>query len=172
MPTKPGTVSEYLASLPDDTRADIAKVRSVIRKNLPKGYKEMYDFGMITYAIPLSAYPETYNKKPLCYAALAGRKGKGTVYLMNVYGEPGAESWFQQRYRASGKKLDMGKSCVHFKTADDLPLDLIGETIARTSVEDYIRTYEASRSKTKAARGKTAKAGAVKKAGKKAGKKK
>ena len=142
MPSKAETVSDYLSELAPDERADILKVRRVIRKNLPKGYKEAVQWGMICYSIPLSRYSDTYNGQALCYAALATQKHHHAVYLMNVYGDPRTEKWFKARYKASGKRMDMGKSCVRFKHADDLPLDLIGEAIARTGVDAYILSYE------------------------------
>lgn len=163
MQRKAGTVSEYLSSLSPDERADIQNVRTVIRKNLPKGYREAVQWGMICYTIPLERYSETYNGQALCYAALAVHKHFNTLYLMNVYGHPQTEKWFKARYKASGKKLDMGKSCVHFRRADDLPLDLIGEVIARTSVDDYIHFYEKSRPAKKAGARKTARKSGKKK---------
>jgi uncharacterized protein YdhG (YjbR/CyaY superfamily) len=149
MISKAATVAEYLSELTPEERADIQKVRSVIKKNLPKGYKESVQWGMICYSIPLSRYADTYNGQALCYAALAAQKNHNAVYLMNVYGHPGTEKWFKARYKASGKRLDMGKSCVRFRRADDLPLDVIGEAIARTSVEDYIGYHEKARGRTK-----------------------
>ncbi len=141
------TVEEYLAELAPDRREAINAVRKVILDNLPTGYEEMMQFGMIGYVIPLERYPVTYNKQALQYAALASQKHYMSVYLMNVYGDPDSEQWFVEQYRASGKKLNMGKSCVRFKKLDDLPLDLIGRAIARTPVEAYIEVYEAARGK-------------------------
>lgn len=139
------TVEEYLAELPDDRRATVRAVRDVVLANLPDGYVESMNWGMISFEIPLDRYPSTYNGKPLGYAALASQKNYVSLYLMSVYGDPATEEWFHKQYRASGKRLDMGKSCVRFRTLDDLPLDLVGEVIARTSVEDYISRYEAAR---------------------------
>jgi hypothetical protein len=140
--SKAQTVAEYLKELPADRREAIAAVRKVILDNLPKGYRETMLWGMIAYGIPLERYPNTYNKQPLCLAGLANQKNFMTLYLMTVYGNKETEKWFKQRYKESGKKLDMGKSCVHFRKLDDLPLDLIGEVIGRVSVDDYIRHYE------------------------------
>jgi uncharacterized protein YdhG (YjbR/CyaY superfamily) len=158
MQRKAGSVSEYLAQLSPDERADIQKVRSVVRKHLPKGFEESVQWGMICYTIPLSRYSDTYNGQALCYAALAAQKNYHSLYLMHIYGQKD-EKWFRERYKASGKKLDMGKSCVRFKHADDLPLALIGEAIARTSVDAYIEHYEHSRPATKKAVAKAAKKG-------------
>ena len=166
MMSKASTVSEYLASLPPGDRADIAKVRGVIRRNLPKGYTEALQWGMICYAVPLSRYPDTYNGQPLCYAALAAQKNYHSLYLMNIYGTPAEEKEFRRRYEASGRRLDMGKSCVRFHAADDLPLDLIGAVIAKTSVDDFIARYEKSRLQTRAG-AKAAKKTTKKKAAKK-----
>jgi hypothetical protein len=143
------TVDAYLESLQPERREAIGTVREVILANLPEGYAEAMNWGMIAYGIPLSRYPNTYNKQPLALAALASQKNFMTLYLMAVYGDSERAAWFHQRYRASGKKLDMGKSCVHFRKLDDLPLDLVGEVIASWSVEDYIRHYEQTRAARK-----------------------
>ncbi len=142
------TVEEYLAELPPDRRETIAAIRKVVLDNLPPGYEETMYFGMIGYVIPLERYPETYNKQPLGYVALASQKHYMSLYLMNVYGDSDTERWFKREYEASGKKLNMGKSCVRFKSLDDLPVNLIAKAVARTTTESYIETYEASRRRT------------------------
>ena len=135
------TVKEYLQELPDDRRKAIAKVRAVIRKNLPKGFVEEMAFGMIGYVVPLTKFSDTYNGKPLMYAALASQKNYMAVYLSAVYSDPAHLDWFVTSYEATGKKLDMGKSCVRFKTIEHLPLDVIGEAIARTSLDQFVENY-------------------------------
>ena len=120
-------------------------VRRLILENLPMGYQEVMQNGVISYVIPLPRYPKTYNKQPLAYVSLAAQKNYLSIYLMGVYGDPEMESWFVRRYRDSRKRLDMGKSCVRFQTLDGLPLDLVGEAIARTLVEDFIQLYESTR---------------------------
>ena len=139
------TVDAYLAELPPDRREAIAAVRSVVLDNLPAGYEEVMEFGMISYVVPFSTLPKTYNRKPLQYAALASQKNYMSLYLNNVYGNQQLEKSFVEDYAASGKKLDMGKSCVRFKHLDDLPLDVIGKTIAATSVPELVRVYQESR---------------------------
>ena len=143
------TVDEYLADLSPERRQAVAAVRHAVLENLPSGYEEMMTFGMIGYVIPLERYPKTYNKQPLMYAALASQKQYMSLYLMNIYGDPETERWFNGAYAATGKRLDMGKSCVRFKKLDDLPLDVIGQAVARTSSEDFIQRYEESRSQTR-----------------------
>lgn len=145
MQSKAATVEEYLDELDDGRREDLSTVRDVVLEHLPEGYEEMMLFGMITYAVPLSTYPVTYNKQPLMYAALASQKRHMALYLTNVYGDGEVEKWFRERYLATGKRLDMGKSCVRFRKLDDLPLELVGEAIARTPVDEFIEVYEASR---------------------------
>jgi len=145
--SKAKTVTEYLAELPADRRKTIAAVRAVVRKNLPKGYREAIGYGMICYSVPLSTYPDTYNGQPLCYAALAAQKQYCALYLMNVYGDAARTKALQDAFRKAGKKLDLGKSCVRFKTADDLPLDVIGKTIAATPVKAFIEKYKKARKK-------------------------
>jgi len=139
------TVEQYLAELPDDRRDAIEIVRDVIVENLPSGYVEEMNFGMITYAIPLETYPDTYNGQPLMYAALANQKNHMAVYLSGVYADADLRDAFLDKYRATGKRLDMGKSCVRFRRIDDLPVELIGDTIAGIDVGSFIEVYETSR---------------------------
>jgi hypothetical protein len=139
------TVEGYLNGLPPERAAAIAAVREVILKNLPPGYEEAFGYGMIVYQVPFSTLPDTYNGQPLCYAGLTSQKNYMSLYLMNVYGHKETEQWFRKAFKDAGKKLDMGKSCVHFKSLDDLPLDVIAATIARTSMAAYVRAYRASR---------------------------
>ena len=145
--SKAQTVKEYLDELPADRREEIAKVRSVVRKSLPKGYRESMGWGVICYEIPLERYPDTYNKKPLGYAGLAAQKNFNTLYLMGAYGDPKQRKRLEDAFRKTGKKMDMGKSCLHFRSADDLPLHVIGEIIAGMPPEKMIEMYEAARPK-------------------------
>ncbi len=140
------TVEEYLAGLPDGRRDAIAEVRDVILENLPDGYVEAMNWGMISYEVPLERHPDTYNGQPLMYAALASQKRHMAVYLTSVYADDDTEDWFRAEYEATGKKLDMGKSCVRFRSIDQLPVDLIGKVIAGTSVDELIEIYQRSRS--------------------------
>ena len=138
------TVDAYLAELPAERREAVEAVRRVILENLPDGFVEGMQYGMIGYYVPLERYPETYNGQPLGVAALASQKRYLALYLMGIYAD-GDAAWFRERWTAAGKKLDMGKSCVRFRRLEDVPLDVVGEAIARTSVEDFIALYERSR---------------------------
>ena len=145
MPAVAKSVDEYLAALSEDRRSALAAVRKVILDHLPEGYVECIQCGMIAYVVPHSLYPAGYHCDPrqaLQYAALASQKNYMALYLMTVYGDPETESWFRKAYQASGKKLDMGKSCVRFKKLDDLPLDVIGDVIARVPVQAYVARIE------------------------------
>ncbi len=145
MQSKAKTVKEYLAELPEDRRAAIQAVRKVILKNLDKGYEEGMQYGMIGYYIPHKLYPPGYScdpKQPLPFACLASQKNHMAVYLMCIYGGTENESWFRKEWAKTGKKLDMGKSCIRFKKLEDLPLDVIGKTIARVPLKEYIGYYE------------------------------
>jgi hypothetical protein len=139
------TVDDYLAELPPERRAIVASVRDLIRRNLPAGYEETMNWGMISYEIPLERYPDTYNKKPLGYAALAAQKNNYTLYLTSVYQSDERRKWLEREFTKAGKKLDMGKSCLHFTRLEDLPLDVIAKTIASTPPEKFIEQYEANR---------------------------
>ncbi|MCL1635647.1 DUF1801 domain-containing protein [Luteimonas sp. SX5] len=143
--SKAETVARYLAELPAERRAVVSQVRDMVNAHMPAGYVETMAFGMIGWGIPLSRYPDTYNKQPLGYVALAAQKNGYSLYLMGVYGAGEQEKKLRAAAAAQGKKLDMGKSCIRFKRAEDLPLEAIGELIASMSVADYIAVYEASR---------------------------
>ncbi len=138
MRSEAGSVEEYLAELEEGRRAAISAVRAVILENLPAGFEETMQFGMISYVVPLSVVPETYNDQPLMYIALASQKQYMSLYLTRVYGDAALAAWFRQRYLATGKKLNMGKSCVRFRKLEDLPLDLVGEVVAMTPLAEFV----------------------------------
>ena len=146
------TPDEYLAELAPDRRAAIAAVRDVVRRNLPEGFEEGMQFGMIAYYVPLDRFPNTYNGRPLGLAAIASQKNHMAIYLNNVYGDRETERRFRERYAASGKKLDMGKSCVRFRKLDALPLEVIGTTIAETNLERSVARYVEIGGSSRAAR--------------------
>ena len=139
------TVCDYLAELPPDRRAEIEKVRDLVNSAMPKGYREGIGYGMIVWFIPLERYPDTYNKQPLGYAALAAQKNYNSLYLHCVYASKESSERVRQASEAAGKKLDMGKSCMRFKKAHDLPLDVIRDEIAATTPDEFIRIYEEAR---------------------------
>lgn len=139
------TVTEFLAKLPADRRKEISRVRSVVRKHLPAGYKEVMCLGMITYEVPLRTYSDTYNGRALWYVALGAQKNFLTLYLMNAYGSPAITRKLQGGFKAAGKKLDMGKACIRFKSADDLALETVGEVVASTTVEEFVAMAKAAR---------------------------
>ena len=145
MQSQAKTVPQYLAKLPPERRAAIAAVRAVIRQHLPTGYAETMQYGMISYVVPLTRYPAGYlgnTDVPLPYAALASQQRYCSLYLMNVYADAATRAWFTKAYRSSGQRLAMGKSCVRFRRAEDLPLDVIGQAIARTPVAAWVAHFE------------------------------
>lgn len=147
MQSKAKTVAEYIASLPSDQREVLAAVRTVILANLDRGYQEAMQYGMVGYSVPHSRYPAGYHcdpKQPLPFAALAAQKNSFSLHLMGLYMNPSELKWFTQAWKASGKKLDMGKACVRFKKLDDVALDVVGEAFRRVSADAWIATYETS----------------------------
>lgn len=145
MQSSVSTVEDYLDLLVEDRRQTVSRLRSIILEHLPPGYEEGMQFGMIGYYIPLGRYPDTYNGQPLSYVALASQKNYISLYLNCVYADPQRQERFREEWTASGKKLNMGKSCVRFRKLDDLPLDVIAGTVASTPVDEFIQLYEASR---------------------------
>ena len=140
------TVEQYLAELPDDRRADVARVREVILSNLPDGFEETMQYGMIGYAIPLERFPNTYNGEALGSVALAAQKRHISVYLHALYASQELTDRFVAAYAAAGKKLNMGKSCVRFRRADDAALDVIGKAVAQVTPDQLIAAHEAAHS--------------------------
>lgn len=145
--SKAKTVDAYLKELPADRRAEIAAVLELVRKHLPRGYEETVAYGMIGWQVPLAAYPDTHNKLPLGFVGLAAQKNYNSLYLVGCCMEPAQEKRLKDAYRKAGRKLDMGKSCLRFRRADELPADVIGELIAEVSPDDMIAIYEKARLK-------------------------
>lgn len=139
------TVGQYLADLPDERRETLQAVRSVILKNLPKGYEEGMQYGMIGYFVPHSVYASGYHcdpRQPLPFAGLASQKNHMSIYLMCVYNDPRQQAWFRAAWEKTGKKLDMGKACIRFKKLDDVPLRVVGQAVKRVPVKKFIEHYE------------------------------
>lgn len=146
MPRKnPTTVAAHVAQLPAARRRELERVRRVVRKHLPAGYEETLTRGMIVYQVPLARYPDTYNGQPLWYAALASQKSCLTLHLMPVYGSVPLAQKLRDGFKAAGKKLDMGKACIRFQTADDLALDTIADVVASTPLDRFVAIAQAAR---------------------------
>lgn len=144
MQSKSKTVEQYLAELPEERRIAIQAVRNVILKNLDKDYEEGMQYGMIGYYVPHRIFPDGYHcdpTQPVCYAGLASQKSHLSIYLMSIYGDAGELAWFRQAWEKTGKKLDMGKSCIRFKKLADIDLDVIGQAIRRVPAHKYIANY-------------------------------
>jgi len=152
MQSKAATVREYLASLPADRRAAIKAVRAVILKNLGKGFEEGMQYGGIGYYVPHKLFPDGYHcdpKQPLPFAGLASQKQYMAVYMMCLYSNTSEDKWFREAWAKTGKKLDMGKCCVRFKTLDHLALDVVGQAFKRVSLKKYLAIYSASLAETR-----------------------
>ncbi len=132
------TIKQYIQKLSDDRRDEVSTVRKIILDHLPDGYEEVMQYGMISYVVPLSRLPDTYNKQPMAIVSLASQKNYISLYLLAVYGDKELDTWFKEEYKKSGKKLNMGKSCLRFKKVEDIPLDLIGKVIGKVSVDKYL----------------------------------
>jgi hypothetical protein len=144
MQSKARTVREYLAELPEDRRKAIEAVRKVVRANLDPRIQEGVQYGMIGWSVPHSVHPEGYHcdpSQPLPFACLASQKGYMSLYLFCLYTEPEEIRRFEAAWKASGKKLDMGKSCVRFRKLEDVPLEVIGEAVRRMGVDRFLESY-------------------------------
>jgi hypothetical protein len=147
MQSKAATVEEYLAGLPTDREPAMRKLRSAIKKNLPKGFAEVMSYGMIGFVVPHKLYPAGYHcdpKLPLPFMSIASQKNFIAVYHMGIYADPALLKWFTGAYAKAfpKRKLDMGKSCQRYKKADDIPFELIGELAAKTTPQQWIALYE------------------------------
>jgi hypothetical protein len=151
MPGKPTTVAQYLKTLPNDRREALQAVRKVILDNLDAGYVEGFQQGAIGYFVPHSVYPPGYHcdpTQPLPFVGLASQKNYMAIYLFCVYTSEAEQRWFREAWTKTGKKLDMGKSCVRFKKIDDVALDVIGKAIKRTPAKKFIAHYESTLGQT------------------------
>ena len=147
MANQTGTVEEYIKGLPAERQEPVRQLVELIRRELPSGYEESMEWGMPTYQVPLSVYPDTYNKQPLMYAAVASQKNHLAVYLMTPYMDRSIRQILEDGFRKAGKKLDMGKSCLRFKELDDIPLDVVGNIIAAVPMEEYVAAAKRIRSR-------------------------
>ncbi len=145
MQSKPNTANEYIKSLPEDRRKAMQAIRKVILDNLGKGFEEGIQYGMLGYYVPHKVYPAGYHcqpKTPLPFATLGSQKNHMAFYSFFLYLNPEELDWFVSAWKATGKKLDMGKSCIRFKKNEDVPLEVIGEAIKRQKVKDYVAFYD------------------------------
>jgi uncharacterized protein YdhG (YjbR/CyaY superfamily) len=148
MQSKAATPDEYLETLPDDRKAAMQELRKVIKKNLPKGFKEVMSYGMVGYVVPHSTYPNGYHcdpKLPLPFLNIASQKNFIAVYHMGIYSDPKLLEWFTNEFpKHSTAKLDMGKSCIRFKKPEQIPFALIGELVSKMTPEQWIERYESA----------------------------
>ena len=145
MASKANNVEEYLAALPEDRHEAITAIREVILKNLPIGYEEGMQWGMPSYFVPLSTYPSGYNcqpDQPLPFVGFASQKNHMAFYGFCIYIDEVLKDRFVEDWKKTGKKLDMGKSCVRFKKLEDVPLKVIGDAVKRVPMKKYIKQYE------------------------------
>jgi len=144
--SKPTTVKAYIETISEERIEAFSKLREVIIKNLPKGFKEEMNYGMPGYVVPLETYPDGYHCKkntPLPFANIANQKNFIAIYNMGMYAQPEIKEWFEKEYAERCKyKLDMGKSCVRLKKMDDIPYELIGELFQKMSMQEWIDLYE------------------------------
>ena len=140
------SVEQYIKELPADRQNAIMALQKVIKKNLPKGFKEEMSYGMIGYVVPHSLYPKGYHcdpKLPLPFMNIASQKNFIAVYHMLVYADKNVHDWFVKEFaKSTTAKLDMGKSCIRFKKMETIPFDLIGELAGKFTVNDWISKYE------------------------------
>lgn len=146
MQSKATTVEAYLAEVPEERQQAMKKLRSVIKKNLPGGFKEVMNYGMMGYVVPHSKYPAGYHcnpTDPLPFLSVASQKNSINIYHMGIYVNPKLLKWFQEAHaKASPKKIDMGKSCIRYKKPEDIPYELIGELASKITVDEWIEYYE------------------------------
>lgn len=139
------TAEEYIQALPEYRRETIEEIRELILKNLPDGYEETINWGMISYEIPLEKYPDTYNNQPLNYLGLAAQQNHNSLYLMPVYQDEELQEWLEEEFEKAGKKMDMGRSCLRFNMLTDLPLEAIAKVVSYQTPDEFIAAYEETR---------------------------
>lgn len=143
----PGTTpDELINNAPEERKEALRKLRKTILDNLPEGFRECINYGMVGYVVPHSLYPPGYHcdpKLPLPFLSFASQKNFIAFYHMGLYANPELLNWFVSEYQQVSKtKLDMGKSCVRFKKPDQIPFDLIGKLVSKITPEEWITLYE------------------------------
>ena len=140
------TPEEYINSISEDRKEIITRLRDTIKQSLPKGFEETISYGFLSFVVPHSIYPKGYHcdpKQALPFISIASQKSHIAIYHMGIYAEPKLLEWFTNEFpKYSSKKLDMGKSCIRFKKAEDVPIKLIGELAKKMSPMDWINLYE------------------------------
>lgn len=146
MQSKAKTIEQYFSELPEERKEIMTELRKVILKNLPKGFHEEINYGMVGYVVPHSIFPSGYHcdpKQPLPFLCIASQKNHIAIYHMGIYANPELYNWFINEFpKHSNKKLDIGKSCIKFKKPQDVPLKLIGELISKMSVKEWVEIYQ------------------------------
>ena len=143
--TTDGAVADFLANLPADRRGEVERVRELVRRNLPSGYEEVVSKNMLVYQVPIERYSRTYNKQPLWYAAIASEKSYLSLHLMPIYADEKGLKRLKDGFQKAGKKLDMGKSCIHFRKADDLAMDAVADVVASVPMDRWVEIAESAR---------------------------
>src|ERR1039458_3677873 len=148
MQSKSKTVKEYLTEIPTDRTEAFNKLRKTILTNIPKGFAEQMSYGMIGYVVPLKTFPKGYRCNPtlpLPLANLGSQKNFIALHHMGLYANPELLKWFQAEYPKHSKtKLDMGKGCVRFKKAEQIPFTLIADLMKKITVKDWINIAEST----------------------------
>lgn len=146
MQYKANSPEDYISQVPEERQSTLKKLRKTIKDNLPKGFEEGIQYGMMGYYVPHSKYPDGYHctpEIPLPFMSFASQKNSINLYHSGIYAVPKIHDWFVSEYpKHSKRKLDMGKSCIRFKNLDDIPFELIGELCKKMSVEEWIAIYE------------------------------
>lgn len=138
-----GTVAQYLAEVDPSRRATLRRVRTMMKRSVPRGIVETMNWGMIAYEVPLSVVPDTYNGKPLMFAALAAQKQYISIYLTGIYGDEGLCARFEQSCLDAGFRLDLGKSCLRMKREEDIPFAQVADALSACSMETFVERYQA-----------------------------
>lgn len=146
MQYKATSPDDYISQIPEDRQEAAKKLRKVILDNLPKGFEEGIQYGMIGYFVPHSIYPDGYHctpEVPLPFMNFASQKNSINLYHSGIYAVPEIHDWFVSEYpKHCSRKLDMGKSCIRFKKIDEIPYKLIAELCTKLSVQQWIDIYE------------------------------
>ena len=145
------TVEQYLENLPDARKEVVNKMRDVMAQNLPDGFVEEMNYGMIGYVVPHEIYPKGYHcdpTKPLPFINIGSQKNFIGFYHLGIYSDNELKEWFVNEYKIHCKrKLDMGKSCIRFKYLDDVPYELLGELVSKITPEKWVEYYEKQKNK-------------------------
>ncbi|SFL92751.1 protein of unknown function (DU1801) [Gracilibacillus orientalis] len=139
-------IQAYLKDKEEKWHEPFTKLYQTIHENIPEGFTLEMQYGMPSFVVPLTIFPEGYHVQegtPLPFISIAAQKKHLAVYHMGIYADKELLDWFQKEYpHHMSTKLNMGKSCIRFTNPKKLPFELLGELSEKITVNEWIEMYK------------------------------